>query len=58
VHAAAREGAFMLDHVLVERGDEDGRRKLVDGALRLAAALSAGADAKRSERPCQDRTVS
>jgi hypothetical protein len=24
-----------LDHVLIERGDEDGRRRLVDGALRL-----------------------
>lgn len=29
--------AFLLDRVLVERGDEEGRRRLVAGAMRLAA---------------------
>ena len=31
-----RRAALMLDRVLAERGDSDGRRRLVDGALRLA----------------------
>jgi len=30
-----RQAALALDRVLVERGDEDGRRRLVEGALRL-----------------------
>jgi len=29
--------ALALDRVLVERGDEDGRRQLVESALRLTA---------------------
>jgi hypothetical protein len=29
------KAAVAFDLVLVERGDEDGRRRLVDGALRL-----------------------
>jgi hypothetical protein len=49
------KAAGALDHVLAERGDEDGRCKLVEGALRLAAAVGAGAVVSRSERPCQDR---
>jgi len=30
-----RQAALALDCVLVERGDEDGRRRLVEGARRL-----------------------
>jgi hypothetical protein len=30
------KAALALDPVLVERGDEEGRRRLVEGALRLA----------------------
>jgi hypothetical protein len=30
------KAALALDRVLVERGDEEGRRRLVEGALRRA----------------------
>jgi hypothetical protein len=30
-----RRAALALDRLVVERGDEDGRRRLVEGALRL-----------------------
>jgi hypothetical protein len=33
------KAALALDRVLVERGDEDGRRRLVEGALRLATIV-------------------
>jgi hypothetical protein len=34
--------ALALDRVLVERGDEDGRRRLVEGALRLVESVVDG----------------
>ena len=35
-----RKAALVLDRVLVERGDDEGRRRLVEGALRLAATTA------------------
>ena len=35
------KAALALDRVLAERGDEEGQRRLVEGALRLAAATTA-----------------
>jgi hypothetical protein len=37
--SGSRPAATALDRVLVERGDEDGRRRLVEGALRLALTV-------------------
>ena len=33
-----RRAALALDRVLVERGDDEGRRRLVEGALRLTGS--------------------
>ena len=50
------KAALALDRVLEERGDEDGRRRLVESALRLVAAVSTAVDDGGSVRPCQDRS--
>jgi hypothetical protein len=34
-----QQAALALDRVLAERGDDDGRRRLVEGAVRLAASV-------------------